>query len=283
MSKKSQLIALPVKGISKMKSTGFTILELLVVIAVLAVLTAITLPLLTAAKARATMMRCSSNLHQLSIGFSLYQQECETFPYGFSDLFIEKTGPPSPDGYAGTQTHDKAGWWWFNYLYGVLEIDQGPGSVLWCPSRKIEDIGVKKNILCGNYGVNRAVCVDAQGISTSPFSGPPLKPEHIRAPSHTLLIGDSGYSLTSWMAATEIAGEPFENPKRVNSFYIPGLEINHTRAELVGKADAIKGRHPHQRINLVFTDNHQESQSAEFFRCGQTSFSPDCLPQFWAP
>jgi prepilin-type processing-associated H-X9-DG protein len=96
-------------------------------------------------------------------------------------------------------------------------------------------------------------------------------------------MGDSGYSQISWMAADETIEEPFENPQRVNSFYLPGLELNRNRTDLVNNEDAIKGRHPNQQVNLIFTDGHLKTCSAEFLRCGQTSFDPDELPQLWFP
>ena len=124
--------------------------------------------------------------------------------------------------------------------------------------------------------------MDAQGVTTSLFVGEPLKTSGIRNPSATFLLGDSGYTLTSWMAASEIS-DPYENSGRVDSFYIPGLELNLNRTSLLDNADAITGRHSNKKINMVFIDGHQQRRSAELLSCGLTTFDPASLPQFWSP
>src|SRR5476651_2344680 len=51
---------------------AFTLIELLVVIAIIAILAALLLPALSAAKARARVATCISNLHQVNLGIQLY-------------------------------------------------------------------------------------------------------------------------------------------------------------------------------------------------------------------
>jgi len=60
---------------------GFTLVELLVVIAIIAVLAAILFPVFAQARASARKASCTSNLHQLAMGFTQYFQDYdETFP-----------------------------------------------------------------------------------------------------------------------------------------------------------------------------------------------------------
>jgi prepilin-type N-terminal cleavage/methylation domain-containing protein len=54
------------------RSRGFTLLELLVVIAIIAILAALLLPTLSSAKARAKKAVCTNNLKQISVGIFLY-------------------------------------------------------------------------------------------------------------------------------------------------------------------------------------------------------------------
>jgi prepilin-type N-terminal cleavage/methylation domain-containing protein len=53
-------------------STGFTLVELMVVIAMTAVLTALLLPALSGAKEKARRAVCKNNLHQLYVAFDMY-------------------------------------------------------------------------------------------------------------------------------------------------------------------------------------------------------------------
>lgn len=267
-----------------MRRFGFTVIELLVVIAIIALLAAISLPVLAAVRHRARMVLCSSNQRQLLLCFSVYQQETGMFPYGFSDKGLGTTMKPPTGGYAGRGI-DKRGWWWFNYLRNISELSLEKKSVVWCPSRRVDAPRDARNLLCGNYGVNRSVCKDAQGMTSCAFSSDPLRAGQVNSPSGTLLISDSGYSLVSWMAATDTGSDPFENTARVNSFYIPGLSLNQTRGELAGNSDAISGRHLRGVLNLGFVDGHTDRRSAELLGNGIDCSDPVdvSLPSLWTP
>lgn len=65
---------------------GFTLIELMVVIAVVALLMAILLPSLNAARAQGRNARCLTNLRQLAVAVTIYTQEHRDFfpPWGLS-------------------------------------------------------------------------------------------------------------------------------------------------------------------------------------------------------
>jgi len=244
-----------------MKRVGFTLVELLVVIAVVTILVAVALPVIRAVKQRARAVVCKSNLKQLSVALTVYENENGTFPNGFDDLSHGQVGAPGD--YPGTASRDKKGWWWFHFLAGTLGKNVEKGTVFWCPSRNIKE----PFVLCGNYGVNRSVCKDAPGITGimgSEFVGTPLSLDQIPHPVRTLLMIDSGYSLISWRGVTNADIQPFENPMRTGAFYIPGLAMNKKRTISPGfELDALNGRHPNRTVNVAFADGHSARLRAD--------------------
>lgn len=241
-----------------MKRTGFTLIELLTVVAVIAVLAGILFPALNAARQRTKVLVCKSNIKQLSVGLLVYEQENNTFPHGFDTSPLPGTIPHG--GCPGSTQSDFQGWWWFHFLSDIIGDSTEPGSILWCPARNVED----PYLLCGNYGVNRAVCKDSSVSIGDEFNGKPSSLSQIRSPLLTLLVVDSGYSLVSWRGAIQGATQRFENAKREGAFYVPGLSINQSRDILPGfEEDAIKGRHPKKTVNIGFADSHVETIKAD--------------------
>jgi prepilin-type N-terminal cleavage/methylation domain-containing protein len=87
---------------------GFTLLELLMVIAIIAILAALLLPVLSTAKERARRTTCLNNLRQISLGIRMYSDDANdtspasatnTVSYGYKELmenYVGLNGPPSP-------------------------------------------------------------------------------------------------------------------------------------------------------------------------------------------
>lgn len=245
-----------------MRRTAFTLVELLVVIAVIAMLFGILVPVLRAAREQARGVVCGSNLKQLSLAMTVYEQENETFPHGFASLAYTTIAPPG--GYVGDASRDRMGWWWFHFLANILGEEFDKTTVVSCPSRCIRDLGYKANILCGNYGVNRAICKDFAGVNGCEFVGTPLGLDQIRRPAETLLITDSGYSLISWRSATNPPVLPIGHTRREGAFYMPGLRANEARTITLGhEQDAHGGRHLNKSINVGFADGHVSRLKAD--------------------
>ena len=261
-----------------MKRSGFTLLEIIITTAIIALIVSISIPVLRAARQKARAVVCASNVRQLSLALTIYEQENKTFPRGFDDTMLGTLIPP--DGYPGTPTYDLEGLWWFHFLENILKEQ----STLWCPSRHIKGPSVNNNILCGNYGVNRSICKDARGLVGSEFVGQPLGLAHIRQPAKTLLIIDSGYSLISWCGAANICDLIYENQKRENVFYVPGLSINQERLLLPGcEGDAIGGRHPGKRVNVAFADGAIDTVEANDLYVEKLDGAYQNLVPLWIP
>jgi prepilin-type processing-associated H-X9-DG protein/prepilin-type N-terminal cleavage/methylation domain-containing protein len=75
---------------------GFTLVELLVVMAVMTALAGLMLPALSAARMAAYRIQCASNLHQIGVGLTLYVDDFHKYPaFGDSHRPSDATDPRS--------------------------------------------------------------------------------------------------------------------------------------------------------------------------------------------
>ena len=242
-----------------MKRPCFTLIELLVVFAVIVLIVAISIPVLRNSKLRARAVLCGSNIRQLAFDLFVYENDNQSYPYGFYDNpYI-----PPPGGYPGNMEFDKPGLWWFNYIPDYPGRNRSERTILWCPSRHIGDPKFA-HVLHGNYGVNQSICriYDSIDHNREEFVGKPLGGSDILHPAQSLLIVDSGYSIIGWWHVTDIPpvnlGSSIED-----TAYIPGLEVNKDRNLWSGKKeDAVEGRHPNKTVNVGFVDGHYSRMKA---------------------
>jgi len=103
---------------------GFTLTELVVVVAIIGLLASILFPVFAAARERARQTSCASNLHQIGLGFVQYTQD--------NDGMM-----PPGDGYQYTNVSLKKG-----YLLGLTTYIQPylkNTQVLHCPDDPVQD------------------------------------------------------------------------------------------------------------------------------------------------
>ena len=104
------------------RRSAFTLIELLVVIAIIAILAAMLLPALAKAKERAWTIACNSNLHQISIGMTMYADDANgLYPMSGGAIAWNTTDP---------HTHAAS---WMQQIVGYV----GNTNVYHCPSNKL--------------------------------------------------------------------------------------------------------------------------------------------------
>ena len=80
-------------SVRRFQRPGFTLIELLVVVAIIAILAGLLLPVLARARDRGRAAVCQSNLRQLILAATMYDQDHNSFPIGW-DNNAGRQNPP---------------------------------------------------------------------------------------------------------------------------------------------------------------------------------------------
>jgi prepilin-type N-terminal cleavage/methylation domain-containing protein/prepilin-type processing-associated H-X9-DG protein len=121
-------------GHGRRRASGFTLVELLVVIGIIALLISILLPALSKARQMANQTKCLSNVRQIVQAFVMYTNDNHGwFPHG-----AIKTGPEHPDDWI---------WWQSDRIANIadggigkyLDVSQTNYAVLQCPSDSVNE------------------------------------------------------------------------------------------------------------------------------------------------
>jgi len=137
--------------LNRHRSPGFTLVELLVVVAIIAVLIGLLMPAVQAARESARRTSCQNNLRQLTLASNSHLEQHGTFP---SAGWCWQNGPDPNAGYGDMQS----GSWIYNLLSfiegqtlrdqgvgltgtarnaAVLKVVESPVATITCPSRRV--------------------------------------------------------------------------------------------------------------------------------------------------
>jgi prepilin-type N-terminal cleavage/methylation domain-containing protein/prepilin-type processing-associated H-X9-DG protein len=118
----------------KVRSNGFTLVELLVVIGIIALLIGVLLPVLSKARESGNAVKCSANLRSIGQGFAIYLAENKQY-YPAAYLYNVDPGNGAPHVAGGSAATPKRGythWSWYIFTAGRKAGANEGGFV--CPS-----------------------------------------------------------------------------------------------------------------------------------------------------
>lgn len=156
---------------SLLRRPGFTLVELLTVIAIIGVLTAILIPAVGRVRATAKTSQCTSNLRQWGVGLEFFSQE-------------HRGGYPNPWMPANDDLGIEENTAWTDVLVGKEYISkQESYEILNCPNT---DVPAASYSTC--YGMNRAL---------ARWNEPLWYKSRFINPANTIILGDVGINY-SW-------------------------------------------------------------------------------------
>lgn len=159
------------------RKSGFTLVELLIVLAILSLLMALLYPVFAHARQKANQATCASNLRQIGLATTQYLQDNnETmFPKAYDDA----VGGNVQWNFYVTPAPNKA----IDKSRGMLGSYLKNGLVWVCPSANLEWLGTHNAAPWPTYGLNV--------VLTSNHLHPARTAAQVGTPAETILVADS--------------------------------------------------------------------------------------------
>ena len=245
-----------------MRRRGFSLFELILMLALLGVLWAAMLPAVSRVRETATSAQCKSNLHQLAVACQNFALQRGHFPWGMIDPGLHTQSywgspalrtlypleAPAANGISDWSVYRSYCWdfrkrvsdgrgWESGAMFGGAN----PDSVLCCPKCRRE----KTDNWDGNRmtGYNYNVCFLGFVENDKAKRNYPTPVEQVRHPNLVVVFGDGGYA----GGPNKFMRAPFQDKQYDNS------------AAALRKAGTQAFRHgtgPRRHCNMAFLDGH---------------------------
>jgi prepilin-type N-terminal cleavage/methylation domain-containing protein/prepilin-type processing-associated H-X9-DG protein len=239
---------------------GFTLVELMVVIAIVAILAAMLLPALTKAKAKAQDIGCRSNLKQLQVCWQLYVDDNnQRFPPTTTLYLGSSWTSPPPSWAVGDAIHDIST---TNLVQGVLFPYSKSVGIYRCPGTQTTVAGSPSVLRTRTYQLDGHLNFSQNGkpwaLSTGGTNLQKYKMSELVTPPPTHLL-------------TFIDSHPYsgDTAEFINSF--PQYFAS------VGWID-LPGEHHSRGANLAFADSHVEHWRWRWSRHPEKYTGPPPMP-----
>lgn len=149
---------------------GFTLLEMMVVVAIIAILAAVLIPNFTHARAQAATSACMANLKTIATAFELYYTDKQAYPTG-TNVNIDgsaTSGTGILAGYLGQPPEDPAAGTGKYYTYTTTTSGGVDAYKIWCPGT--HDSSTMKSFAAGSTDTTLKYDSTA-GITSSAAAG----------------------------------------------------------------------------------------------------------------